>query len=120
MVFWKMCSLSSLEVCLVYCVQASAFIVGFSSASCFFSPPITSRYRDREEISQMPSSQLCRTMGNFKSCRGPWILMLLVQICSFNVEAVEPMSQKLRRLKDQVGISLFVVKVAFFVIFTFG
>lgn len=37
-VFWKMCSLSSLEVCLVYCVQASAFIVGFSSASCFFSP----------------------------------------------------------------------------------
>lgn len=62
----------------------------------------------------MPSSQLSRAMGNFKSCHGPLILMLLLQIRSFNVEAVEPMSQKLRRLKDQVSINLFVVKVAFF------
>lgn len=104
MILWKVCSLSSLEVYLVYCVQASVFIVGFFQHFVIFS--ITSRYRDREDISQLPSSQLCRTMGNFKSCHGPLILMLLLQIRSFNMEAVEPVSQKLRRLKDQVGINL--------------
>lgn len=88
-------------LCASICVYCGLF---FFQHLVFF--PITSRYRDREEISQMPSSQLGCTMGNFKSCHGAFVLVLLLQIRSFNVEAVEHMSQKLRRLKDQVGINL--------------
>ncbi|XP_049416092.1 pentraxin-4 isoform X2 [Epinephelus fuscoguttatus] len=53
--------------------------------------------------SQLHLSQLCCTMGSFSFSRWPLILlhMLLLQIQAVQVQGIDPVSQKLRRLNEQ-------------------
>lgn len=83
------------------CVKTSSFQLRLSFLS------FTSRHQDRDPGSQLHLSQLYLTMGSLRSSLGALILvhMLLLQNQHIKVEGVDPVSQKLQRLKEQVGLN---------------
>lgn len=126
-----MCSCPSLWVCFcvlcgcihVYCVRAvctktNLFQLCFPLSSiCSF---ITSS-GDRDLGSRLHISQLQHTMGSLRSSHCPLILvyMLLLQIQSDKVQGVDPMSQKLRRLNEQVRLNPFIFHSIYMIVMLF-
>lgn len=113
-----MCSCPRSGVCFcVLCVCAYVFIVCIQCVSrpahfsCVFLSSIcslTPRHPDRDPGSQLHLSQLHCTMGSLRPGDWPLILVhvLLLQIQPVKVQGADPVSHKLRRLNEQVGLNL--------------